>query len=378
MLFEALAFWDRVAFIVPSAHFDRRRWEHQDRELTRAMNTALDRFTSSIVPSSETRSAAHELVKDALTQLEPDRVFRGKRTIGKMALYVDKIDTLTLDLLLTFGWLNETNDDIASIRRFVDDKLSGRDDAEAPDLRIIIPKCLGNFLLSAIAEVCCSEDMPPVACDEYVFKEYVDGILGPKMLCRTNSAGSGFARVDEYRHELTNLRYLLAAVPRLGFDFTRMSSTRVFSKMAASLGKDHVRQHQEAFRNRVHDYLRQLRESHRDQQADIVESFRDSAERDINMLKGELGLLSFDEVILKEGIVGMGLGFAAGSLDLSNQPIATVAGAALGLLRGMRTQRAKRNATQKSHWTSWAFLSQKSRFPKRFRPSEKLYIDDEL
>jgi hypothetical protein len=364
-LFDALLYWDTISCIIPSEGY-RDKLHYDDPEMEVAMKTATDRFTQRLVPSNLQKQAAHHLLKEALLQPIPHEISNGLTAI----IYTGKLDPLTLELLQIGGWLKDAGKHAWEIERYIEKRKNGDTESCPPGYSLQLPLGLANLLMAALAASCSSEYMPPVTSDYYGFTESINGLLGHAGLAQGCELGLEYVgkpqSIDSFHPRLAesprskDLRCLFATIPRLGFESS--VSAQMLMNLLEARGKDEVQVRQRDFRKVVDTYLVQLRDADDSERAIIIQEFRANAVRDLNLLNGELKRLSLGTLVLKEGLVGMAAGAAAGSAPVMTLPISAAIGSILGLSHGLLKYREQRDKILGSHWSSWAVSAENSRF----------------
>jgi DNA-binding transcriptional MerR regulator len=285
-----------------------------------------------------------------------------------------KIDPLTLELLLIGGWLKDTGVELSEIEEYIAKRKEGDTELYPPSYQLELPRGLGNLLMAALAAACSSEHMPPVTSDYDGFKESINELLGQsgapekQQLNIVYTSNENENEIESFLPKLAesirseDLRCLFATIPRLGYDSPNALSPKMLKNLIEARSKDEVLERQKSFREVVDNYLTQLQDADESERQIILEEFKQKATRDLNLLQKELKRLAIGTLILKEGLVGMAAGTAAGLIPILSQPVTAAIGSILGLSRGLLKYRQERGKIFSTHWSSWAVSAENRRF----------------
>jgi hypothetical protein len=369
-LFDSLLYWDSISCIVPSKKYRVSAQYSTNEKIQVEMEEAIERFTHKYVPTDKQKLSAHKIIKATYLNKKPSR-----RIIGEpITFFAGKLDTLTLDLLLTGGWLKESGPNVVKIEEYLAKRKEGLTQEGPPNCEIKLPLGIGNLLMAALASACSSEHMPPVTLNYGDFIKSINILLAytdaPQDLqldtkyesYRTEKKVETFLpKIAESGH-FSDLRCLFATIPCLAYDSPYDFPPRMLKNLINARKKDEVKKLQKSFRDVVDNYLIQLRDTDEPDRKIILDEFRQEAISDLNLLEKELKALSIRTLILKEGLVGMAAGTAAGIIPAFSQPISAAIGSILGLSKGLLDYRQQREKILGSHWSSWAISSVSSRF----------------
>ena len=156
-LFNSLLYWDRVACIVPSRHFepyDHQPWRGDD--FARALRPLVDECVDGFVPVGGPESTGASTPKAALLSSSAG-LGQTRESIGpdQGILFPPKVGEETLNLLRDCGWL---------------DLSDGEEEGTMAAAAV-------NLILDVLAQECSSRNLVPITADPAAFRASCNALL---------------------------------------------------------------------------------------------------------------------------------------------------------------------------------------------------------